>query len=157
MTVRNLFMSLTAAAAGLAFTGAAAWAAPEPKRVEVRGEIIDTWCYFSGVMGPQDAVVGTSHHTCALWCAAGGIPVGLRADDGTVYMVLKLESDDHVAGGDTILDLQTDIIRADGLLYERDGIKYLVVEKVLANEGIQTLNHEDFGPIPPNSFPEPKK
>ena len=104
-----------------------------------------------------DAVVGSAHHTCALWCAAGGIPVGLRTEEGEVYMVLKLESDDHVAGGETILDLQSDTVRADGLVYQRDGIKYLVVQKVLANEGITTLNHDDYGPVPPQSFPEPKK
>lgn len=152
--VRAAMLAL-AAAAGLA--AAPAMAETTPQRVQVRGEVIDTWCYFSGVMGGEDAVVGSAHHTCALWCAAGGIPVGLLAEDGEVYMVLKLESDDHVAGGETMLDLQSDVIKADGLLYQRDGVNYLVVEKVLANEGIQTLNHEDFGPVPPNSFPEPKQ
>ncbi|MEL6978397.1 MAG: hypothetical protein AAGM38_06935 [Pseudomonadota bacterium] len=127
----------------------------QPPRIEIRGEMIDTWCYFSGVMGGEDAVVGSAHHTCALWCAAGGIPVGLLTEEGEVYMVLKVENDDHVAGGDTVLDLQSDVIRADGLVYVRDGVKYLVVEEVLANEGIQTLNHEDYGPVPPFAFPEP--
>ncbi|MGR3699114.1 MAG: hypothetical protein ACU0CB_12625, partial [Roseovarius sp.] len=51
--------------------------AAEGERIQVRGEIIDTWCYYSGVMGGPDAVTGTAHHTCALWCSAGGIPVGL--------------------------------------------------------------------------------
>ena len=158
--ILQLFGRRVAAAVAVAvgaFVATGASAAPEPKRVEVRGEIIDTWCYFSGVMGPQEAVVGTAHHTCALWCAAGGIPVGLRADDGTVYMVLKLENDDHVAGGETMLDLQSDVIKANGLLYERDGVNYLVVEKIVANEGIKTLNHEDYGPVPEFSFPKPKE
>ena len=65
-------------------------AAHEGIRIQVTGEIMDTWCYFSGVMGGPDAVVGTAHHTCALWCSAGGIPVGLLGEDGTVYMVLKI-------------------------------------------------------------------
>ena len=60
---------------GLAFPAGAA----EGTRIEVTGEIIDTWCYYSGVMGGADAVVGSAHHTCALWCSAGGIPVGLLA------------------------------------------------------------------------------
>ena len=159
MNLQTIFGRQVASAAlvGVALVGFSAAAAPEPKRVQVRGEIIDTWCYYSGVMGPQDAVVGTSHHTCALWCAAGGIPVGLLAEDGTVYMVLKLESDDHVAGGETILDMQSDVILADGLVYERDGIKYLVVQKVVANEGIVTQNHEDYGPVPDFSFPDSNK
>ena len=66
-------------------------ASRRPERVQVKGEVIDTWCYFSGVMGGPESVVGSAHHTCALWCAAGGIPVGILADDGTVYMVIKWE------------------------------------------------------------------
>jgi hypothetical protein len=140
------------ALAGLLAASSAALAAPE--RIQVIGEAIDTWCYFSGVMGGADAVVGTAHHTCALWCAAGGIPVGLLADDGTVYMVLKLEGDDETNGGDTLLDVQSERVVADGLLYQRDGINYIVVEKVVANEGITNLNHEDYGPVPPFAIPE---
>ena len=83
--------------------GATAAAASEPERVRVTGEMIDTWCYFSGVMGGYDAVVGSAHHTCALWCAAGGIPVGLKTDDGTVYMVLKLAGADPLAEPETLL------------------------------------------------------
>ena len=145
---------------GLHLTAAAslpAFAATEGKMIEVRGEIIDTWCYFSGVMGGPDSVVGSAHHTCALWCAAGGIPVGVLAEDGTVYMVLKYEGDDHVTGGDTILEVQSNLISADGLLYQRDGINYLVVEKVTANEGIVNLSHEDYDVIPPFAIPKPKK
>ena len=136
---------------------ASALAATQGERVKIKGEIIDTWCYFSGVMGGPDSVVGSAHHTCALWCAAGGIPVGVLAEDGTVYMVLKYEGDDHVTGGDTILEVQTNLISADGLLYERDGINYLVVEKVTANEGIVNLSHEDYDVIPPFAIPKPKK
>lgn len=146
---------LTALAAACFFAGPAASA--EPERIQVRGEIIDTWCYLSGVMGGQDAVVGSAHHTCALWCASGGIPVGLRAEDGTIYMVLKLESDDHVAGGDTILDLQSDTVTADALHYRRDGVDWLVVEKVLSNEGIVNHTHEDFGPVPGFAIPDPNE
>ena len=45
--------------------------AAEGERIQVKGEIIDTWCYFSGVMGAPESVVGSAHHTCAIWCAAG--------------------------------------------------------------------------------------
>lgn len=122
--------------------------------VEVKGEIIDTWCYLSGVMGGPDAVVGSAHHTCALWCAAGGIPVGVKADDGTVYMVLKINGEDPLAQTDTILEIQSDVITAKGRHYLRDGVNYLVVEKVVANDGITNKNHEDFGPVPGFAVPE---
>ncbi|MEX0311850.1 MAG: hypothetical protein AB3N17_16565, partial [Tateyamaria sp.] len=96
--IRSLFASALAVLA-LPVAGHAA----EGTRIQVTGEIIDTWCYYSGVMGSPDAVVGSAHHTCALWCSAGGIPVGLLAEDGTVYMVLKVEDDAQAAGGDTLL------------------------------------------------------
>lgn len=131
--------------------------AAEGERIEIRGEIIDTWCYYSGVMGGPDSVTGTAHHTCALWCSAGGIPVGLLGEDGQVYMVLKIASDDGSAGGDTQLRLASHEITADGMLYHRDGLNYLVVEKVVTDHGITKLNHEDYGPVPPFAIPKPKE
>jgi hypothetical protein len=130
--------------------------AADGERITVTGEFIDTWCYFSGVMGGPDAVVGSAHHTCAMWCSAGGIPVGLLAEDGTVYMVLKVESDDATNGGDTLLTLASDTITADGLVYRRDGLNYIVVEKVVSNDGIARINHEDYGVVPDFAIPEPK-
>ena len=142
--------------ASIAFAALAALPAyaAEGKRIEIKGELIDTWCYFSGVMGGPDAVVGSAHHTCAMWCAAGGIPVGLLGEDGEVYMVLKLPGDDASNGGETFLTLTNDTIEAEGMHYERDGINYLVVSKVVSNEGIPNKTHEDFGVIPGNVIPD---
>ncbi|MDA9865131.1 hypothetical protein N9C96_00465 [bacterium] len=146
MKVLAMVLGLTAAAtAASADTG---------KRVQVTGEIIDTWCYFSGVMGGPDAVVGTAHHTCALWCSAGGIPVGLLGEDGTVYMVLKIEGDDNSASGDTQLRLASHTVTADGMLYERDGLNYLVVEAVVEDFGITNNNGLDYGTVPPFAVPK---
>jgi hypothetical protein len=131
-----------------------AFAATEAKPIEIKGEIIDTWCYLSGVMGGEDAVVGSAHHTCALWCAAGGIPVGVLDEEGKIYMVLKLNGEDSLAKTDSIMEIQSDLITAKGLHYVRDGVNYLVVEDVIANDGITNLNHQDYGPVPPNSFPK---
>jgi hypothetical protein len=130
--------------------------AAEGTRIQVKGEIIDTWCYYSGVMGGPDAVVGSAHHTCALWCSAGGIPVGLLADDGTVYMVIKTGDDTDSARGDTLLKLASNTVEADGIAYERDGINYLVVSRVVRDLGITNRNHEDYGPVPGFAIPEPK-
>ncbi len=144
-----------ATGAALALVALPALAA-EGERVQVTGEMIDTWCYFSGVMGGPDAVVGSAHHTCALWCSAGGIPVGLLADDGTVYMVIKWQGSADVADGGTLLSVASHRLTADGLHYERDGIHYLLVEQVVADEGIVNRTHGDYGAVPPFSFPQPK-
>jgi hypothetical protein len=146
-------MRILALAAGFA-TAAAAASADTGQRVQITGEVIDTWCYFSGVMGGPDAVVGAAHHTCALWCSAGGIPVGLLGDDGTVYMVLKIEDDDSSAGGDTQLRFASHTVTADGMLYERDGLNYLVVEEIVEDFGITNQNALDLGPVPPFAVPE---
>ncbi len=147
---------LTSALAAFSFAGPA-MAASEGERIQITGEIIDTWCYFSGVMGGPDAVTGSAHHTCALWCSAGGIPVGLLGEDGEVYMVLKIEGDDANASGDTQLNLASHEITADGTLYKRDGLNYLVVETVVTDAGITKLNHEDYGVVPPFAIPNPNK
>jgi hypothetical protein len=154
---RNKILAVLAVVAGAGMLSAAtANAATSAKAVKIRGEVIDTWCYFSGVMGGEDAVVGTAHHTCALWCAAGGIPVGVLTEDGDVYMVLKIEGEDPLAQSDAVMEIQSDVITAKGLHYVRDGVNYLVVEEVVANDGITNTNHLDYGPVPPNSFPKPK-
>ena len=148
MQLRTFLIGLALASPGFAADG---------ERIEIKGEIIDTWCYFSGVMGGPDAVTGSAHHTCALWCSAGGIPVGLLGEDGEVYMVLKIEGDDDNAGGDTLLNLASHEITADGILHERDGLKYLVVENVVTDHGITNLNHEDIGVTPGFAIPDPNK
>lgn len=142
---------------GAAMLGGAAADAAEGTRVTVKGEAIDTWCYFSGIMGPPEGVTGSAHHTCAMWCSAGGIPVGLLGEDGEVYMVLKIGTDDQSNGGDTQLQIASHTITADGMLYERDGIKYIVVAQVIADEDITNINHEDWGIVPPFALPDPKK
>ena len=120
---------------------AAAAAAATPERVKVTGEVIDSWCYLTEIMYPE----GTAHHQCAIWCAAGGIPVGILADDGQVYVVLKLEGDATSNANPRLLELQSHKVSVEGDVYERDGIKYLLVDKVVGDEGIVKLTHDDYG------------
>jgi len=131
--------------------------AAEGERITVTGEIIDTWCYFSGVMGGPDSVVGSAHHTCALWCSASGIPIGLLAEDGTVYTILKLGAQDNATGGDTALTLASHTVKAEGMHYKRDGLDYIVVEQVIEDLGIVNATHEDYDVVPSFAIPEPKE
>jgi hypothetical protein len=145
-----------ALAAVICIVHTAAYAEEGGEPITVTGEFIDTWCYFSGVMGGTDAVVGSSHHTCAMWCSAGGVPVGLLAEDGTVYMVLKVGEDATTNGGQLLLSMASNTIKADGMLYKRDGLNYIVVTEVISNEGITRLTHNDYGVVPDFAIPEPK-
>ncbi len=133
-------------AAGLALSAAMALpvSAAPGERVKVTGEVIDTWCTITEIMFPE----GSAHHQCAVWCAAGGIPVGILGDDGTVYMVLKIGDDATSVANPAVLEIQSHRVKVDGALYKRDGINYLVVNQVLADEGIVKVNHEEWGVQP---------
>ena len=134
------FLRAVAAACFLfAFAGAASAAAPQ--RVSVTGEIIDTWCYVTEIMYGQ----GTAHHQCAVWCAVGGIPVSVLDTDGNVYVVLKVEDDATSVANERIIKIQTHQVSVTGDLYERDGVKYLIVTQVADDKGIVNMTHEEYG------------
>ncbi|MEM7506502.1 MAG: hypothetical protein AAF415_07130, partial [Pseudomonadota bacterium] len=96
-------------------------------------------------------------HPCAMWCAAGGIPVGMLTEDGTVYMVVKWEGNADLADGEALLDVQSHTISAKGMAFERDGINYIFVEEVLENKGIVNITHEDYGVIPGFAIPKSRR
>ena len=125
--------------AGLAVQSASA--ATTPERVKVTGEIIDTWCYVTEIM----YALGTAHHKCAVWCAAGGIPVGIKGDDDKVYMVLKIEGDATSVANPKVLTIQTHQVSVEGDLYVRDGVNYLLVDQVADDKGVVNMTHEDYG------------
>ena len=137
--MRRVAMLALATLMGVALASAAG--AATPKRVQVTGEVIDSWCYITEIMYAE----GSAHHQCALWCAAGGIPVGILADDGTVYMVLTFEADTTSVANPAVLEIQTHKVKVDGDLYVRDGINYLLVNQVVSDEGIVNLTHDEYG------------
>jgi hypothetical protein len=44
-----------------------------------------------------------------------------------------------------VLEIQSNRVTVDGDLYERDGLKYLLVDRVVSDEGIVNLTHEEYG------------
>jgi hypothetical protein len=128
-------------AAGLGAVQPAAAAQPaEAKRVTVTGEIIDSWCYLSEIM----YALGSAHHQCAVWCARGGVPVGILGEDEQVYVVLKMQDDAAVLENPGIMRVQTNKVTVEGNLYERDSVKYIAIDKIVTNEGIVNHTHEEF-------------
>ncbi len=128
-----------AALTALLWSSSAAMAAGD--RVKITGEVIDTWCYLTEIMFAE----GSAHHQCAVWCAAGGIPVGILGEDKQVYLVLKMGEEDSNVANPTVLKIQTHKVQVDGILHKRDGMNYLLVDQVLTDEGVVTANHEDYG------------
>ncbi len=138
----SLYMKLAGALIlGTALLGAPAGAAETAgKRVSITGEVIDSWCYITEIMFAK----GTAHHQCAVWCASGGIPVGILADDGQVYMVLKMGDDTTSVANPAILRIQTHRVTVAGDLYRRDGINYLLISRFVTDEGIVNRTHDDY-------------
>jgi len=140
--MRLKFMAiLTAFSVGLM---AASANAATPKRVQITGEIVDSWCYITEIMYG----LGTAHHKCAIWCAVGGIPVSIKGTDGKDYMILRVEGDDTSVANQKIVKIQTHHVTVDGDLYERDGVNYLIVNKVADDKGIINMTHKEYGVQP---------
>lgn len=139
--MKRLLVRICAALALLHAAGPASAVTSAPARVTVTGEIIDTWCYVTEIMFAE----GTAHHKCAVWCAVGGIPVSILGEDGNVYMVLRIEGDDTSVANPKLVTIQTHKVTVDGDLYERDGVKYLIVNQVADDQGIVNLTHEEYG------------
>ncbi len=134
-------MATLAAAVLIAALGTAGANAAPGKRVSVTGEVIDSWCYLTQIMFAQ----GTAHRQCALWCAAGGVPVGILGDDGTVYLVLKMGDDATSVAGPATLRIQSHRVTVDGELIRRDGMNYLLISRVVNDAGIVNLTHDENG------------
>ena len=135
--MKSLFATVTGAMIALTLGAGPAAAA----RVTVTGEVIDSWCYLTEIMYP----LGSAHHQCAIWCAAGGIPVGILDDDGQVYIVLKIEDDSNSVANPTVLDIQSHRVTVEGDAFERDGITYLTIDRVINDEGIVNLTANEYG------------
>ena len=78
-------LATAALASVLAILGGSLASAAGATRVQVTGELIDTWCYISEIMGGGEAITGSAHYQCAVWCALGGIPVSIS------YMMTPIE------------------------------------------------------------------
>ena len=135
--MKSLFATVTGAMIALTLGAGPAAAA----RVTVTGEVIDSWCYLTEIMYP----LGSAHHQCAVWCAAGGIPVGILDDDGRVYIVLKIEDDSNSVANPTVLEIQSHRVTVEGDAFERDGITYLTIDRVINDEGIVNLTADEYG------------
>ncbi len=54
--------------------------------IEIEGEVVDSWCWSSGVMG---AGRGPEHYACGLKCVVGGVSIGIVDDEDRLYIAAK--------------------------------------------------------------------
>ena len=133
-------------AALIAFAASSLGAAPPPNatRVKISGEVVDTFCSVSEIM----FAYGTAHYQCAVWCAVGGVPVSVKADDGEFYMVLRVEDDEVNVVNPKLLKIQAHKVTVDGDLIKRNGVNYLLVSQVADDKGVVNLTHDENGIVP---------
>lgn len=93
--------------------------------ITVEGEVIDAWCYCSGVMGPGR---GPEHEKCAKLCVAGGVSAGILTDDGTVYIAAKHQAYKGCNG--LLLPYVAQRVKATGWVAEKGGCRVLKISKV---------------------------
>ncbi len=56
-----------------------------------------------------------------------------------------MEDDGTSVANPAVMEIQSHRVRVEGDLYPRDGINYLVVSRVLGDEGVVKLTHDDYG------------
>jgi len=97
------------------------------KQITVVGEVVESQCYITGLNGPG---TGLSHKECALKCAKGGIPLSILEDKtGTLY--LAGQSKKAMAGAtELLLPFVAEKVKVTGRLFERGGMKMLLISKV---------------------------
>ena len=78
--MRKVIASFTALVVATALPLIAADTKGETK--ELKGEVIDLTCFL------DHGATGEKHAKCGTGCIESGLPVGLEAQDGTIYLVV---------------------------------------------------------------------
>ncbi len=95
------------------------------REMTIVGEVVDTWCYCSQVMGDGR---GEAHKKCARLCVGGGVTAGIVTDDGTLYIAAKYQAYKGCAG--LLLPYVAKRVRAKGWVAERGGCKVMKITSV---------------------------
>ena len=96
--------------------------AHDAKAVTVKGEIVDLGCYLA------HAGKGADHKSCAQKCVNGGMPMGVLAADGKLYLLtLNHDNADPFNQAKTLV---AEMVEVSGPVYERSGMKMIDVVSV---------------------------
>ena len=93
----------------------------EGKAMTVWGEVLDMACYMA------HEGKGPKHKKCAKACILGGAPMGLLTSDGRV--MLLVEDHDKKNIYESLKEWAADKVKVSGNLYQRGGLRALVVLK----------------------------
>ncbi|MGH9554083.1 MAG: hypothetical protein ACRD3W_32190 [Terriglobales bacterium] len=99
--------------------------APKTKDVVITGEVVDSWCFASQVMGPGR---GERHKACALACVHGGVTPGIVDDQGNLYIAAKHHA--YTGCQDLLLPYVAKRVKVTGWLAVKGGCNLLKIAKV---------------------------
>lgn len=99
---------------------------PKTTPIEVTGEVVDSWCYASQVMGPGR---GERHKACALACAYGGVTLGIVDDAGTLYIAAKHKG--YTGCKELLVPFIAKRVKVTGWLATKGGCKLLKIKSVV--------------------------
>jgi len=60
-------------------------------------------------------------------------------------MVLRVEDEEASVANPKLVTIHANEVTVDGDLYVRDGVNYLMVNKIADNKGIVNLTQEEYG------------
>lgn len=99
----------------------------------VKGETIDMVCYL------DHNAQGEKHASCAKTCIESGLPVGIKAGDGKVYLIVG----EHKPINKSLVQYAAKTIAVKGKFITRDGFNMLenaqIVGEVSSGEGAQNV------------------
>lgn len=94
------------------------------KKMSVKGEVVDLACYIS------HEAKGPDHAACARKCLEGGQPMGLLAEDGTLYLLFAPHA--STTAYDQAKENAGKTVEVEGTISNRGGIKAIEVTGVKA-------------------------
>jgi hypothetical protein len=114
--IKSMFVLLAATSFSLGYSSFLRAADPSGEdSTTVKGEVVDLACYTdSGAQGADRA-------DCAKVCINAGLPVGLKAEDGKVYMLVG----EHKPLNSILAQYAAKTVTMRGKLVSRDGINML--------------------------------
>ncbi|HEY5992135.1 MAG TPA: hypothetical protein VIU10_06125 [Candidatus Udaeobacter sp.] len=90
------------------------------QEILVKGEVLDLTCYVAYNMS------GPEHAACASDCIRTGLPVGIKAEDGKVYLLTGYDA--HV--NTELADYAAKVVTVRGKETARDGFAQIQVEEI---------------------------
>jgi hypothetical protein len=91
--------------------------------ITLTGEVLDLTCF----MQHPDNAVGPEHAKCAKACINKGLPIGFRAEDGTIYLLIGA---DHEPIAEKLTAAAGKKSTVTGTVIDHDGVKAIALVSI---------------------------